>query len=97
MHIATELLLVGAALLSLDRLGRWAEDRGWIYWRKRKPDPSSTGNAMLEVQALLEPQKIHVVEERRQEHVQQDDDGGPPRPDPDAHAQGERGKFCGAH
>lgn len=67
------------ALWLLDRAALWAEDRGWIYWRKRQPDRATSGNAMLEVQALLEPQKVHVVEERRAAHVQQQDVGAKPK------------------
>ena len=63
------------ALWLVDRAALWAEDRGWFYWRKRQPDRASSGNAMLEVQALLEPQKVHVVEERRAAHVQREDAG----------------------
>ena len=66
----------------LDRGALWAEDRGWIYWRKRQPDRATSGNAMLEVQALLEPQKVHVIEERRAEHVQQEQAGAKKRPLP---------------
>ncbi len=72
---------VGAvALWLLDRAALWAEDRGWIYWRKRQPDRATSGNAMLEVQALLEPQKVHVVEERREAHVQREDVGATNKP-----------------
>ena len=59
--------LVGAVLRLLDRMLLKAEQRGWIYWRHRKPHSSSLGSAMLTVQGLLEPDKQHVVEERQRQ------------------------------
>ena len=28
---------IGLVLFLLDQLALWAERRGWLYWRKRKP------------------------------------------------------------
>jgi len=58
--------IVVAALVSLyllDRLGLWAERRGWIYWRMKKPTGNSLGNAALELQQIFESGKSkHVIE-----------------------------------
>lgn len=59
--------LVGAALWLLDRMLLEAEQRGWIYWRHKKPHSSSRGSAMLAAHGLLEPDKQHVVEERQRQ------------------------------
>ena len=40
MHPAAVVLIIALAVLALDRLGLWAESRGWIYWRRRKPEAS---------------------------------------------------------
>jgi hypothetical protein len=65
------LLVVGGVVAAgtlLDRLLLFAEQRGWIYWRRRKPSASAAGNALLSVQAIFEPDRAHVVEEQaRQE------------------------------
>ncbi len=71
-------LTVGLVALVLDRLALWAERRGWIYYRHRKPSGSTLGSAFLEVQSLLEPNKRHVAEVQRQEPTQQDEQGDPP-------------------
>jgi hypothetical protein len=76
--IALLVVLVGAVLWLLDRMLLKAEQRGWIYWRHKKPPSSSLGSAMLTVQGVLEPDKQHVVEERQREaadiDVAEDDD-----------------------
>lgn len=45
------------ALGLLDRLGLWMEARGWIYWRRRKPQGSILGSAVLELQKIFESGK----------------------------------------
>lgn len=76
-------LVVLAVLLLwlLDRALLAAEERGWIYWRHRKPSSSQMGSAMLSVHGILEPDKQHVVEERQRQEadidVATDDDPGP--------------------
>ena len=69
------------AIYLLHRLALWAESRGWIHYRHRRPSSSSLGNAFLEVQNLVDPAKRAVLEERRREVGEQDESGEPP-PDP---------------
>lgn len=40
------------------------------------------GNALLEVQAIVEPQKRHVIEMKKRDEIrkEQDDSGAPPVP-----------------
>ncbi len=58
-------LVLGATLL--DRVALWAERRGWIYWRKRKPevDGGAITGAFGEIQSVLSPSHRHVVDEQR--------------------------------
>jgi hypothetical protein len=70
-----------AALYGLDRLGLWAERRGWIYYRHRKASPGSVGTALLQVHSLMEPQQRHVLEARLDEEVDLPGAGAPPGPD----------------
>ncbi len=65
------LALVGLAglLYGLDRLGLWLEGRGWLYYRKKKPQSSLMGS-FVALQQAFEPRVKHVREvdqHRRQE------------------------------
>jgi hypothetical protein len=77
----TIVIAVFAALLLLfgfHRFALWAEDRGWIYYLRRKPASSTLGNAFLEVQSLIEPSKRTLVEVRKEDAVEEDEHGEPP-------------------
>jgi hypothetical protein len=74
-------ILIALGLLALHFLASWAEDRGWIYYRRRQGGSGALGNAVLEVQAMLEPSTRHVVEER-QEHPGEGEESGDPPPNP---------------
>lgn len=43
------------------------EGRGWIYYKRNRPTRTALGNAFLEVQSLLEPEKKHLAEIRKDE------------------------------
>ena len=60
-------LVIIAGLYLLHRLGLWMEDRGWLYYQRKRGSSCALGGAMLEVQALFEPGYHHVLEERRSE------------------------------
>jgi hypothetical protein len=55
-----------AAAFGLHRLALWMESRGWIYYRRRGSS-GSLGNAVLEVHAMLEPDRRHLVEVQQAE------------------------------
>jgi hypothetical protein len=73
------LLPLAAALLLADRGLLAAERRGLVYWRHRSASTSALGTALLGLQAILEPDKHHVVEERVRGDADEDADGEPPR------------------
>ncbi|HUX08089.1 MAG TPA: hypothetical protein VMX35_12320 [Acidobacteriota bacterium] len=74
-------LLIALLLFFLDHLLLWMERRGWIYYRRSKDAGGpGVGNAFLEVQSLLEPNKKELLEIRREEKSEQDDSGAPPKP-----------------
>jgi hypothetical protein len=79
-QVAVPVLALSLVLLFLDRLLLWCESKGWIYWRRRKASPGTAGAAFLEVHAMLEPGKAHVVEEMKQVREERDDEGDPPGP-----------------
>lgn len=70
-------IAVAACLVVIDRLLLAAEARGWIYWRRRKASPGSAAGALLELHAMLEPDRRHAAEIVREEAHEEDDEGGP--------------------
>jgi hypothetical protein len=80
MKVVLVLALVCGGLYLLHRLALWAEDRGWIYYQRRKPSRTALGNAFLEVQAIVEPGKRVLLEERQEQRCEEDESGEPPEP-----------------
>ena len=80
VEIIRMLAVAAVALYGLHRAAGWAEGRGWIHYRRGRGRGAALGNALLEVHALVEPSKRHVIEERRRECVDQEDSGDPPEP-----------------
>ena len=74
------LLAVAAALFALHRLALWMEDRGWIYYRRRRGSSGALGDAFLEVQSLVDPAQKAVLEARRAEADEAAESGDPPEP-----------------
>ncbi len=70
--------LAACALVGLDRFLLWAESRGWIYYRRRRPSRSALGDAFLAVQSIIEADKRHVLEVRRQTPRDEDGEAEPP-------------------
>ena len=93
--VAGCLLGVIVLLFVLDRIGLWMERRGWIYYRKVKPQRGGGGGGggafagmLTEFQRIVEPQtqsRIEIIEERRTESserlVRGDAVDPPPGPD----------------
>lgn len=65
----------GITLFALHRFALWAECRGWIYYQRRKASPGSVGSALLQVQSLLEPGKVHVIKSQSERAAEEDDQG----------------------
>ncbi len=72
---------IAAFLFLVDRLLLRMERRGWIYWRKSQGSASRGGNALLEFQSILEPEKKHLIEVKREERPEMEIPGAPPDPD----------------
>jgi len=77
------LVVVGslAGLFLLDRLLLRMERRGWIHYRRSRGSSGALANSLLEMQALLEPAKRHVVEERRRDDAGPEEIGDGPSPE----------------
>jgi hypothetical protein len=69
-------IILGSVLLHL--LALWAERRGWIYYKHTKPSHSALGNAFLEVQSILEPNKKHIIEVKKEDKKQNEEAGDDP-------------------
>ncbi|MEE2777860.1 MAG: hypothetical protein VYE73_13985 [Acidobacteriota bacterium] len=68
--------------LALDRLLLWMESRGWMYWRRAQHRTGGAmGNALMEMQALLQPQARHVVEEQTRVRREESESGDAPSPE----------------
>jgi len=80
-----------AGLWLVHRLLLWMEERGWIYYLRKKPDPASLGTAFLELNKLAEPQKRHVLEVKRTQRAEQDPSAGPDDPAAGAVTPGDAG------
>lgn len=72
---------VVAGLYCLHRIGLWAEKRGWIYYRKKHGGSGALGNVLLEMQAIIEPSKRYVLEERTKAGSETQEAGDPPVPE----------------
>lgn len=80
-------LAAAGGLYGLHRLALRAERLGLLTYTKPRGS-GGAGNALLELQAILEPGQRYVIEEREQEHEEQDEAGAPPSPKPPAAATG---------
>lgn len=57
------LMLVGsaAAIYGLHRFCLWLEERGWLYYKHKKPT-SSPASCFVAFQQVIEPQAKHVLQ-----------------------------------
>ncbi|WP_115727178.1 hypothetical protein [Actinomyces culturomici] len=89
-RILAILALVGLAIVVLDRIGLWAEERGWIYWRKRQS--KSAAAAFDALNRVYNPAHEYFLEEKEREKILpiEVESGAPPisvpMPDLDAEA-----------
>jgi hypothetical protein len=83
--VKVTLVVVAAAVVGLwglHRLARRAEARDRIRCRRGRGSAAALGNALLEVQSMVEPSARHVLEERRREAEAPEESGDPPEPGP---------------
>lgn len=77
--------VVGAlvALFLVDRLGRWAESRGWIYWRKDR-GRAALGSVFTGLSEFYEPGRAHYVQEFKRAKPAEAGSGQGVDPDPNS-------------
>jgi hypothetical protein len=73
-----------AALLAADRLFLWMEARGWLYYRRKKPNLSGSVYHILELQSVFDPGAEQVQEIIVEDEQQEDESGDPPVPKDEA-------------
>ena len=66
------------ALFWLDRFCLWLEDRGWLYYRRKKPS-SSAASAWVAMQQFIEPGVKHVVQIKQEKRSEDDEAAGKER------------------
>ena len=66
-----------AALYGLHRLGRWLDDRGWLYYRRS----SRRGRWGLAIASIFDQEARRVLEMQERVQVEEDEDGDPLRPE----------------
>ena len=65
MRLLVAAVAVIAALTAVDQLFLWMERRGWIYWRRRKPDPR--GAVLGPIDNVFNPAHEHVTQQQETE------------------------------
>jgi|GEM_PF-572567 len=74
MSLFVKILFFGAAVFFIDQLGLWAERSGHLYWRHKKPEKSSNGNALMTLEAAFNPRARHMIEVSQKEESKNLDD-----------------------
>jgi len=79
-------VVIPIGLFLIDRILLRLEERGWIFYRRNKPNFQNAGSVFLELQAMFEPRARYVIERKEQEENEEDadEDGDPPSPGVDA-------------
>ena len=62
-----------ASLYGLHRLGLWLEQRGWLYYKYKRPS-SSPASCLAALQQALEPQTQHVMQVREEKRHHAEDE-----------------------
>jgi hypothetical protein len=73
LEIFLWILVVVAALIGLDRLFLWMEERGWVYYRKKKSSVSA-GDAFLSGNPF-DPGSQHLMQARQEQTQEEEEDG----------------------
>lgn len=75
MRLAIIIVAIIAGGILLHLLALWMERKGWIYYKHNKPSSSALDNAFLEVQSILEPNKKHIIEIKKEQKREDEDKG----------------------
>ena len=73
MRLLITILVLMTVLAAVDQLFLWMERRGWLYWRRRKPDPR--GAVLGPIDNVFNPAHEHVIEQQDAEKLLADIQG----------------------
>lgn len=76
LSIALWIVGIVAAYVAIDRIGVWAEGKGWIYWRKRRG--GGLAAAFTDAFDQLRPETNHVMQAKDAKKLEERDSGDPP-------------------
>lgn len=63
------ILIVAIGLFFFDKLSLWLEEKGVVYYRKQKPSSSGIGNAIQELDQILNPKSQYIIEAKREKNI----------------------------
>jgi len=78
IQIVLWIIALAIAAFLFDRVALWAEDNGWIYWRRRKASTTSIGAILSDLNTVTNPSAQHVVEAKQAKKLEERDNGDPP-------------------
>jgi len=78
--IGAVVAVVALLVFGVHRLLLWAEQRGWVYYRKTSPPHGTGALAMQELAKIYEPQAEHVIEATRSERIVADHEDAGDKP-----------------
>jgi hypothetical protein len=78
IQIISWLFVIAVAAFVLDRIALWAENNGWIYWRRRRASTTSIGAILSDLNTVTNPSAQHVVEAKQAKKLEERDNGDPP-------------------
>lgn len=64
---------VALGLFLIDRLALWAEEQGWIYWRR-----NALASALMEMNTFTNPSAQHAVEAKDAKKLEERENDDPP-------------------
>ena len=65
-------------LFMIDRLALWAEERGWIYWRRKKAQTGALGSALMEMNVITNPAAQPVIDAQDAKKLEERENDDPP-------------------
>lgn len=74
MSLLPLLAVLGVVIWIADRILLWCEMRGWITYRRSPRARHAFGNAALDIDALLQPGRRHVIELKQDGDVYREED-----------------------
>ena len=74
MEMIPFLAVLAVVLWIVDRVALWMELRGWITYRRTPRVRHGYGMSVMSIDALLQPQKRHVIEVQQEGEVYRESD-----------------------